>query len=443
MTHPSITRRGLLGLAGAGLSATALSACAGTGGGTSTSGSSSAGGGQTSDGTIQFWSNHPGGSKEVEQKLIEQWNQQNPEHKVNLVDGGANYEELGQKFNAALAGGALPDVIVASDVTWFNFALNKATTPLDDLWTEAGVKADTYVDTLREDYAFGGKHYGMPYSRSTCLMYFDTDALAKAGLPTNRGPETWQEFAEWAPKLVQAKGGKPALIIPDGTDYLDWYFEGMNWTFGGAYSREWEATFTDPKTVEAVTFLRDQVAKGHIAIAKDAGNTFAIGGAAALLQSTGSLTGLTKSAKMPFITTALPGPKPGCPTGGAGLAVPAGISRERQLWAVKFIDFLTNTKNTIEFTQKTGYMPVRKDALDDPAEKEYLAKHPNALTAIKQLNENTRPQDNARVFVSGGGARIGGALDKIVIGKQDPATVLAALQAETQKIIDRDIKPKL
>ncbi|MEL4504748.1 ABC transporter substrate-binding protein [Luteococcus sp. H138] len=441
MNEHKISRRGVLGLAGAGIAATALAGCAGTGG--SSDDSASAGGGQTSDGTIQFWSNHPGGSKELETKLIGEWNKQNPEHKVNLVDGGANYEELGQKFNAALAGGALPDVLVASDVTWFNFALNKATTPLDDIWKEAGVKPDTYVDTLREDYAFGGKHYGMPYSRSTCLMYFDTDALKEAGLPTDRGPETWQEFDEWAPKLVKAKGGKPALIVPDGSDYLDWYFQGMMWTFGGAYSREWEATFTDEKSIEAVKFLADQVAKGHIAIAKDASNTFGIGGAAGLLQSTGSLGGLTTAAKVPFITTFLPGPNPGCATGGAGLAVPNGISDERKLWAVKFIDFLTSTKNTIEFTQKTGYMPVRKDALDDPTEKAYLAKNPNAETAIKQLHENTKSQDYARVFVSGGGARIGGALDRICVGKQDAAKVFGELQTETQKIIDRDIKPKL
>lgn len=441
MNEHKISRRGVLGLAGAGIAATALAGCAGTGGASSES--SSAGGGQTSDGTIQFWSNHPGGSKEIEQKIIDEWNKLNPEHKVKLVDGGANYEELGQKFNAALTGGALPDVIVASDVTWFNFALNKATTPLDELWTEAGVKPDTYVDTLREDYAFNGKHYGMPYSRSTCLMYLDKAALAKAGLPTDRGPETWQEFAEWAPKLVAAKGGKPALVIPDGSSYLDWYFQGMVWTFGGSYSKEWTASFTDEKTVEAVKFLADQVAKGHIAISKDAANTFGIGGAAGLLESTGSLTGLTEAAKSEFITTFLPGPKPGCPTGGAGLAVPAGISQDRKVWAVKFIDFLTNTRNTIDFTQKTGYMPVRKDALEDASEKAFLAKNPNAETAIKQLHENTKSQDAARVFVSGGGARIGGALDKIVVGKQDPAKVLAELQEETQKIIDRDIKPKL
>ncbi|MDO5534310.1 MAG: ABC transporter substrate-binding protein [Propionibacteriaceae bacterium] len=437
-----ISRRSLLSLAGAGLAATAVAGCAG-GSTAPAPGTAPAGGGQGSTGPIQWWSNHPGSSKEVEQKIIDAWNAENPDTPAQLVDGGANYEELGQKFNAALAGGDLPDVIVASDVTWFNFALNEATTPLDDLWTEAGVKPDTFVDTLREDYTFNGKHYGMPFARSTTLMYWNQDVLEKAGLDPNRGPESWAEFAEWAPKLVEANGGKPALMVPDGSNYLDWYFQGMVWTFGGSYSKEWTPTFTDPKTIEAGTFLAEQFKAGHIGIAKDANNTFGIGGSAGLLQSTGSLGGLTKAAQFPFVTTYLPGPKPGACTGGAGLAIPNGISDERKVNAVKFVDFVTNTKNTIAFTQATGYMPVRKDAVDDPEEKAYLEKTPNAMTAIRQLAENTAPQDYARVFVPGGGARIGGGLDKITIGGQSVETVFGELQTETETVYKRDIEPLL
>ncbi|MHB1063734.1 MAG: ABC transporter substrate-binding protein [Georgenia sp.] len=445
----AFSRRSMRAVLAAGALSLAVAGCASTGATGSTpdaaadATAAAEDGGEAGDGTIQFWSNHPGGSKDLEQTIVDLWNEENPDTPAVLVDGGANYEELGQKFNAALAGGGLPDVIVASDVTWFNFALTGATAPLDEIWDEAGVDADSYVDTLREDYAFDGNHYGMPYSRSTTLMYFNTDVLEAAGLPTDRGPQTWDEFAEWAPKLVEAQGGNPALVIPDGTSYLDWYFQGMVWTFGGAFSDGWTPTFTDEATIAAATFLQEQVAAGHIQITKDANNTFGIGDAAGLLQSTGSLGGLTEAATFPFITTYLPGPTPGATTGGAGLAVPAGISQERQVNAVKFIDFLTSTENTIRFTQATGYMPVRKDALEDPAEQAYLKENPNAETAIRQLNENTAPQDYARVFVPGGGARIGAALDRITIGQEDVAKVMQDLQDETQQVIDRDITPNL
>ncbi|GAA1486705.1 ABC transporter substrate-binding protein [Brachybacterium fresconis] len=433
----ALTRRSLLGMAGAGSAALALGACAG--GSTSAGG----GGGEEGDGTLQFWSNHPGSSKDIEQAIIDAWNEENPDTPAKLIDGGASYEELGQKFNAALAGGGLPDLIVASDVTWFNFAFTGATTALDDLWEEAGVDSDDLVDTLREDYAYDGKHYGMPFSRSTTLMYFNTEVMKSAGLPTDRGPETWDEFAQWAPKIMDANDGKPAVVVPDGSDYLDWYFQGMIWTFDGAYSEEWTPTFTEQGSIDAATFLQEQVAAGHIKIEKDATNSFAINNASGLLQSTGSLGGLNDSAEFDFHTTYLPGPTPGACTGGAGVAIPDGISDERKVTAMKFADFLTSTKNTITFSQATGYMPVRKSAMEDEEEKTYLEENPNAMTAIRQLSENTAPQDYARVFVSGGGQRIGAGLDRIAIAGEDVSAVMEDLQKETQEVIDRDITPNL
>jgi sn-glycerol 3-phosphate transport system substrate-binding protein len=431
-----LDRRTVLRLAGLGLGAFGLSACAGTGTPASSGGGS--GGGPVDQ--LVFWSNHPGNSKPVETQLLEAFRAQGGPA-VQLVDAGANYEELAQKFNAALSGGDLPDVIVASDVTWFNFALNEAITPLDDLWSAAGVDSRGYVDSLREDYLFDGRHYALPYSRSTPLFYYNKAMWSAAGLP-DRGPETWQEFAEWAPRLAAANPGLAPMTVPDGRNYLDWYFQGMIWTFGGAYSREWEPTFTAPESLQAGRFLQDRVRQGHIAISNDANNQFGAGQAASLLQSTGSLGELGEIAQFEFGTAFLPGPRPGCPTGGAGLAIVNGISDERKEAAMRLVGFLTNTENTVTFTQATGYMPVRKDAVDNPTTQAYLAQNPNARTALEQLAV-TAPQDYARVFVPGGGARIGAGLDRVTSGGEDVQTVFQELADETREVFERDIEPNL
>jgi sn-glycerol 3-phosphate transport system substrate-binding protein len=161
-----------------------------------------------------------------------------------------------------------------------------------------------------------------------------------------------------------------------------------------------------------------------------------------LVGSTGSLRGLTEASQFEIATAFLPGPPPGCPTGGAGLAIPARISDARKEKAMELIAFLTNTENTITFTQGTGYMPVRKDAIDDPATQAYLEENPNARTALEQL-EVTQSQDYARVFLPGGGARIGAALDRITIGGEDVETVFQELAEECQTVYERDIEPKL
>ncbi|HET7398430.1 MAG TPA: ABC transporter substrate-binding protein [Intrasporangium sp.] len=431
-----ITRRGFLGLAGAAGVTAGLAACAGTG--TSPTGNPS--GGAAGGGALEFWSNHPGSSKEVEQKLIAAFEAANSGIKVKLVDAGKNYEEVAQKFNAALAGGQLPDVVVVSDVTWFNFALNKQLTPLDELVSTAGVKVDDYVDALYKDYLFNGKHYALPYSRSTPLFYYNKELWKAAGLE-DRGPKDWQEFKAWSTKLKAAVGSdKVALELADGSNYLDWYFQNMVWGFGGAYSKEWTPTFSDPKTIEAGQFLQDLAKAGVVRFNKAPATDFSAGLAACILESTGSLGGIAKDAKFEFGTAFLPGTD-NCPTGGAGIGIPAGLSDDRKKNALKFAEFLTNPQNTATFTQATGYMPVRKSAAELPEEQAFLDKHPNSRTAILQL-PHTRSQDNARVLVPGGGARIGKALDQVAQG-QDVATVFKALDAETQRVIDAQIKPKL
>jgi sn-glycerol 3-phosphate transport system substrate-binding protein len=429
-------RHPLLRVTGAAaIAAMALSGCAGTG---SSDDTGDSGGGPVE--TLTMWSNHPGESKPVETELIEAFEAESGID-VNLVTAGKNYEEVAQKFNAALSGGDLPDVVVASDVTWNNFALTDAITPMDELWETADVDADGYVDALREDYEFEGDHYALPYARSTPLFYYNKAMWQAAGLP-DRGPETWDEWAEWAPKLAAANGGVAPMVLPDGSNYLDWFFENMAWTFGGGYSDEWDMTFTADETIEAGQFLQDQYKAGQIAISNDANNQFGAGQAASLLQSTGSLGGLSETAQFEFGTAFLPGPAPATPTGGAGLAIPERISDERKEAAMELIAFLTNADNTVTFSQATGYMPVQKGALEHPDMQAYLEENPNARTAIEQL-EVTKPQDYARVFLPGGGARIGAGLDRITIGGEDVATVFEQLQEESQTVYERDIEPKL
>ncbi|MGV9821260.1 ABC transporter substrate-binding protein [Nocardia xishanensis] len=434
---PGLSRRGFIGLAGAAAAGVALTACAGTGGGGEQGGDAN---------TITFWSNHPGSSKEFERELIDRFHAKHPDLRVDLVDAGKNYEEVSQKFNAALSGGALPDVVVLSDVWWFNYALNGTIEPLDKHFGDAGVRLDDYVDSLAADYLFDGKHYALPYARSTPLFYYNKDVWAKAGLP-DRGPESWPEFDEWGPRIQSVVGeGKLAHGWGDAKNYLAWTFQGPNWTFGGAYSDGWTLKFTEPGTIAAGNFLREMIhTKKYAGIKPQIAVDFGAGVIASTIASTGDLRGIKKNAegKLSFGTAFLPHPNgPGVTTGGAGLAIPARISDERKVNALRFIEFITNAESTAYFSQNTGYMPVRKSAVNDPSEQRFLAENPDAKVAIEQL-PLTKSQDYARVFVPGGDQIIGTGLEQIGLQNADPATAFANVAQQLQTIIDRQITPKL
>ncbi|CCW09998.1 ABC transporter substrate-binding protein [Rhodococcus aetherivorans] len=437
----NIDRRGFLGLTGVVAASAALAACAGTG----SSGSAGTSGSASDANTIKFWSNHPGKSQDVEKELIARFQAKYPDLTVDLVDGGKNYEEVSQKFNAALSGGDLPDVVVLSDVWWFNYALAGAITPLDDLFTEVGVDTGDYVDSLLADYLFEGRHFALPYARSTPLFYYNRDVWRQAGLP-DRGPATWQEFSEWGPELQRAVGsGKLAHGWGNAKDYLGWTFEGPIWTFGGAYSDGWRLRFGDAETIAAGQFLKDMIHTGKYAgVSTDIANDFSAGIIASTIASTGDLSGITKNAAFDFGTAFLPAPDgtPGCPTGGAGLAIPANISDERKRNALKFIDFVTNGENTAYFSQRIGYMPVRKSATENPDMKAFLEQNPNSRTAVDQL-ARTRSQDYARVFVPGGDQIIGTGLEQIALQGADVTTAFGDVTRQLQQIIDRQITPYL
>ncbi|MBB3039157.1 ABC transporter substrate-binding protein [Hoyosella altamirensis] len=432
-------RRHFLGLAGTAAATAALTACAGAGSGGNGGGNAGGAGSR-----ITFWSNHPGTSRDVELELIRRFEAEN-DISVQLISAGKNYEEVAQKFNASLAGGEQPDVVVLSDVWWFNYALNKTIEPLDAHFSSAGVEPDDYVDALLADYLFGGSHFALPYARSTPLFYYNKDLWRLAGLP-DRGPESWQEFGEWAPELQQAIGnGKFAHSWGNAIDYLAWTFQGPNWTFGGAYSNEWDLKLTDERTIEAGNWLRDQIHTARYAnVSPDIATDFAAGLCGSTIASTGSLSGITATATNFEVGTAfLPRTdQPGCPTGGAGLAIPSGIPDQRKENALKFIEFITNAENTAYFSQNVGYMPVRKTAVESDEFAQYLNDNPNARTAVDQL-QFTGPQDNARVFVPGADQILGTGFERIALQNNEVESTFADVQEQIQRIIDRQITPNL
>lgn len=431
----TLSRREFLSLASAATAGVAAG-CAGMGGSVSV---------KSGSGPIALWSNHPGQSSAVEKELISRFQRGFPGLSVKLIDAGKDYAEVAQKFNAALIGTDVPDVVVLSDVWWFHFALSGVIAALDDLFGQVGVDSSDYVDTMLADYEFNGHHYALPYARSTPLFYYNKAVWEKVGLP-DRGPSSWQEFDEWGPQLQHAVGAGKWAHGWGNADIISWTFQGPDWTFGGAYSQKWTLTFTDPATIAAGNFLWDSIhRKGYAAIATDIGNQFATGILASTVSTTGDLAGITKTARFDFGVAPLPtgpGGAPGCPTGGAGLAIPAKLSEERKLNALRFIAFVTSPPNTAYFSQRTGYLAVRKSVVGDPSEQKYLEDNPRARVALDQL-PHTRSQDYARVFLPGGDRIIGAGLESIGLRGADVTATFTEIDKQLQVIYDRQIVRKL
>lgn len=442
----NINRRQLLQLAALMGGAGALAACGGPAVGES-------GGAATDAATdwasvtpateITWWSNHPGTSKDIETQLIDRFVAESG-IKVNLVTAGANYDEVAQKFQAASGSSNVPDLVIASDVWWFRYMINGQIIPMDQLAAHLEFDAADFNATLYDDYKFADSHWAVPYARSTPLFYYNKSMWQQAGLP-DRAPKTWQEFNEWAPQ-IQAAAGVTPLGLGKGTSWTAWWFCNLLWGAGGAYSKDWTMTLDTPEALEAANHLQKMLYsdKSAAVTAKDQVADFGAGLTACTIASTGSLSGLLGSAKFELGTGFLPeGPQgAACPTGGTGLAIPAGKSPEQQLAAGMFLKFLTNAENTAFFSSNTGYMPVRTSALEGPTMKTVYEKTPQFRTAVDQL-AGTRVQDWGRVFVPNGDKELTTALEKIMLQQADPAEAFSTASASITKSYEDNVLPYL
>lgn len=453
LSTSQLTRRGLLGALGLGAGALALSACGGPdtsggGSGNQTGATTNAAGpdfsGVTPAKSITFWSNHPGNSEAVTNEIIKAFTAKEG-IEVKLVTAGSNYEEVSQKFQAAQAGGQLPDIVVFSDVWWFRYFMQDSIIPLTNALKAAEVDTSDYREGLFADYQYKGSQWAVPWARSTPLFYYNKSHWKAAGLE-DRAPKTWAEFAEWAPKLKSANPSLQAVYEhPALADYAGWTLQNILWGYGGGWSKkdDWTITCDADESVAALKYVQDSVYKDKWAAvaSKSATDDLAAGAISATLGSTGSLVGLQKTTagKFEIGVGFLPGgpasQSPVCPTGGAGVGIPKKISKENQLAAAKFIGFLTNPENTIKMSLATGYMPVRKSA--DTAS--LLAKNPLAGEAIKQLDV-TRTQDYARAFLPGADQEMAKSVAKIVTAQADVKTTMTELKATLQKIFDTQVK---
>jgi sn-glycerol 3-phosphate transport system substrate-binding protein len=391
--------------------------------------------------SITFWSNHPGGSIDIERELISDFEEETG-IEVELVTAGANYEEVSERFQTAQASGDVGDVVVLSDATWFPNYLNDSLAPLDPLFEAIDADTSTYVEALYGDYLYEESHYGAPYARSTPLFYYNVEHYEAAGI--EEAPETWEDVAAHSEQLADSAVEADPFGFPPQAEYPAWTMSNLVWSYGGAWSDEWDiSAVSNPETVDALTFAQDAVNDGWgTVVSGDPGTDFSAGAVSQVVASTGSLSGILETADFEVGVDFLPlgptGDNAVVPTGGAGLSIAEKAPEENKVAAAMFIDFVTNAENTATFSTGTGYLPVRTDA--DMSD--VYGDTPEFETAVNQL-ENARSQDFARVFLPGGDLNLSQTLQDILTTDADVEESLNELQTTLEELYDSDLAPLL
>jgi sn-glycerol 3-phosphate transport system substrate-binding protein len=317
----------------------------------------------------------------------------NPGIKVTPTYAGS-YQDTLTKIQTTVDGGGMPpDVAVSLSTDIYALKDGDYIIPLDDYIKTAGANYITdFYDAFMANSKDGGSVYGIPFQRSTPVLYYNKDLFKEVGLNADQGPKDWAAMVDAAKKLTKSDGSRWGLEIPsDGFPY--WVFQGMTLGNGKNLMDDsgTKTFFNDPAVVQALDAwvglgTKEKVEPASIVIWNTTPDDFIGGKAGMVWHTTGSLTNILKNAKFPVGVGFLPGLKqPGAPTGGGNFYLFKKTPKEKQQAAWKFIQFLSSPEYAAKWTIDSGYVAPRKSAWETPALKEYTTKNPQALVARDQL----------------------------------------------------------
>ncbi len=368
--------------------------------------------------------------------LIQEFEGQNPDIKVKAVYYG-NYDDTRTKCLAALKAGEKIQLSVLFSIDIFDLLDEDVILPWEDVVKTEEDRAwlKSFYPALMANSMAGGKTYGIPFQRSTIVMYYNKDAFREVGLDPDKPPATWDELVSMGQKLVKRDAAgqvtRWGLSIPS-TGYAYWMFQCLAIENGLELMNAAgnEVYFNRPETVEAMQFWHDMAYKHGI---MPQGSTdwgtlrqqFLGGSTAMMWHTTGNLTPVRDGATFDFGVAMLPAHKRrGSPTGGGNFYVFKKTSDAERQAVLKFVKHMTDPVNTAKWSIGTGYVATRPQAYETDLLKAYVAEFPAAVVARDQFqyavaefstHETARVKkflDDAIQAVLTGGATPQEALDK-------------------------------
>jgi len=369
----------------------------------------------------------------------------NPGIKVKPIYAGT-YQETIVKVLTALKSGEPPQTSVLLSTDMFTLIDEDAIIPFDDFVQSPEDKAwvGSFFPAFMLNSRTGGKTWGIPFQRSTIVLYWNKELFKEAGLDPNKPPATWAEMLDYARKLTKREAGgnvtQWGLQIPS-SGFPYWLFQGFTTQNDVLLMNEagTQTSFDKPAVVEALQFWVDlgrthKVMQPGIIEWGTTPKDFFEKKMAMMWTTTGNLTNVKNNAKFDFGVAMLPANKRrGSPTGGGNFYLFKKNTPAQNAATLKFIKWLTTPERAAEWGIATGYVAVRQDAWETPAMKKYVAGFPAAAVARDQLPyavAELSTHENQRVTKA-----LNDGLQAALTGAKPAAQAMKEAQAEAERIL--------
>lgn len=386
-----------------------------------------------------------GAAADTIEQLTAEYGAANPDVNITAIYAGS-YSDAGQKALTAARGGTPPQLSVLLSTQMFALIDEDVIVPFDAYLTDEE-KAEWiggFYPSFMENSQTGGKTYGIPFQRSTPVLYWNKEAFKAAGLDPEVAPATWDEMVEMGKALtLKDDAGNVTqwgVRIPSaGFPY--WLFQGLSTPAGAilASADGNKVNFNDAKVVEALEYLVD-LSKTHEIMQPGSiewGPTpkaFFEGETAMMWTTTGNLTNVRSNAPFDFGVAMLPAKeRRGAPTGGGNFYLFKDSTDEQKDAAVDFVQWITAPEQAATWSIATGYIAPRAETWDTDKMKAYTADFPQALVARDQLEfavAELSTFENGKVTQA-----FNDALAAAIAGEKTAQDALDEAQAKAERIL--------
>lgn len=323
------------------------------------------------------------------EQIMAAFSKAHPEIEVKFRATYEDYEDATNTILREAVANTLPDVSFQALNRQAILVERGIAKPLDPyIAAEPGFDAAGYHKAMLDLSTFGGQVYGLPFSVSTPIGFYNMDILRAAGIETV--PTTWDEVID-ACRAVNAKGDHDALFWHWDISG-NWLLQAAMWSQGVPVIKDGKLNMDNPEGLRA---LETAKAIFHDCAMKnvsggDASKQFAAGDLGMFFSSTAyvGFVDRSKTGDWDFVTGPYPGiggaPK-ALPAGGNSAMLTSGSTDPEVLQAAwEFIKFTTSGEGAAAVALTTGYIPPNK-AANDLLMDSFYAQNPNKMTAVNQL----------------------------------------------------------
>ena len=377
--------------------------------------------------------------------LAAAFEKENPGVKVKPIYSGTYQESIVKALTANKAGDP-PVLSVLLSTDMYSLIDEEAVVAWDELIRSDADRAwqASFFPGFMENSQTGGKTWGIPFQRSTIVLYWNKELFKEAGLDPNKAPANWNEMVDFARKLTKkdASGNVAqwGVQVPS-SGFPYWLFQGFT-TQNNVVLMNKEGTRTyydNPAVIEALQFWVD-LSKKHGVMKPgiiEWGTTpkdFFERKVAMMWTTTGNLTNVKANAKFDFGVAMLPaGKRRGTPTGGGNFYLFKKSTPQQREAALRFVKWITTPERAAQWGIETGYVAVRGDAWETTEMRKYVQGFPQAAVARDQLQfavAELSTHDNQRVTKA-----LNDGLQAALTGAKAPEQAMKDAQREAERLL--------